>query len=148
GKRMFRAFSFGWVVALRMPQSENGYPAGTSSRMAPMIALFTDFGLTGPYTGQVKAVLHLGAPQVPVIDLFADAPSGRPLPSSYLLAAYGAWLPAGTILLCVVDPGVGTPRPAVVVEADSRWFVGPANGLFEIVFRRASKPRVWEITWR
>ena len=44
-----------------------------------MIVLFTDFGLAGPYTGQVKAVLHDEAPGVPVIDLFADAPQVRRL---------------------------------------------------------------------
>jgi S-adenosylmethionine hydrolase len=38
-----------------------------------MIVLFTDFGLHGPYTGQMKAVLHRMAPGVPVVDLFADA---------------------------------------------------------------------------
>ena len=45
-----------------------------------MIALFTDFGLEGPYTGQVKAVLAQEAPGVAVIDLFADAPFARPQP--------------------------------------------------------------------
>ena len=30
-----------------------------------MIALFTDFGLSGPYTGQMKAVLAGHAPAVP-----------------------------------------------------------------------------------
>jgi hypothetical protein len=43
-----------------------------------MIALFTDFGLHGPYTGQMKAVLHQMAPGVPAIDLFADAPMVSP----------------------------------------------------------------------
>ena len=43
-----------------------------------MIAVFTDFGLHGPYTGQMKAVLHRMAPGTPVIDLFADAPVGNP----------------------------------------------------------------------
>jgi hypothetical protein len=42
-----------------------------------MIVLFTDFGLHGPYTGQVQAVLHQMAPGVPAIDLFADAPVGN-----------------------------------------------------------------------
>ena len=42
--------------------------------------LFTDFGLHGPYTGQMKAVLHQMAPGVPVVDLFADAPGGNPKP--------------------------------------------------------------------
>jgi len=48
-----------------------------------MIVLFTDFGLHGPYTGQVKAVLHQTAPGVPAIDLFADAPMGNPKASAY-----------------------------------------------------------------
>ena len=43
-----------------------------------MIILFTDFGLAGPYTGQVKAVLRREAPHVDIIDLFADAPSRNP----------------------------------------------------------------------
>jgi S-adenosylmethionine hydrolase len=112
-----------------------------------MIVLFTDFGLAGPYTGQVMAVLHQGAPQVPVIPLFADAPSERPKPAAYLLAAYGAWFPTGTVLLCVVDPGVGSERRAVVVEAEGRIYVGPDNGMFDIVMRRAQDPRMWEIIW-
>jgi S-adenosylmethionine hydrolase len=112
-----------------------------------MIVLFTDFGLTGPYTGQVTAVLHRDAPDVPVISLFADAPSERPKPSAYLLAAYGAWFPAGTVLLCVVDPGVGSERRAVVAEAEGRIYVGPDNGLFDIVIRRAADVRLWEIIW-
>jgi hypothetical protein len=113
-----------------------------------VIVLFTDFGLEGPYTGQVKAVLHQAAPQVPAIDLFADAPSCNPRAAAYLLAAYGAWFPAGTVLLAVVDPGVGGSRAPVVVAADGRWYVGPDNGLFEIVIRRATTAQVWEITWR
>lgn len=113
-----------------------------------MIVLFTDFGLSGPYTGQMKAVLHRDAPGIPVIDLFADAPAASPAASAYLLAAYAVWFPAGTIFLCVVDPGVGGKRPAVIVEGDGRWYVGPGNGLFELVQRRAGKTRSWEIDWR
>ena len=113
-----------------------------------MIVLVTDFGLAGPYTGQVKAVLTQAAPGVPVIDLFADAPAGNAKASAYLLAAYAAWFPAGTVFLSVVDPGVGSERAPVVVEADGRWYVGPGNGLFELVRRRAAVSRCWEITWR
>ncbi len=113
-----------------------------------MIVLFTDFGLAGPYTGQVIAVLQREAPGVPVISLFADSPVGQPKPAAYLLAAYAAWFPAGTVLLCVVDPGVGGERRALIVEADGRLYVGPDNGLFEIVARRAATAQCWEITWR
>ena len=110
--------------------------------------MFTDFGLAGPYTGQVTAVLQQTAPGVPVIRLFADAPAGQPRPAAYLLAAYAAWFPPSTVLLCVIDPGVGSERPALIVEAAGRLYVGPGNGLFELVLRRAAAPRCWEIAWR
>jgi S-adenosylmethionine hydrolase len=83
-----------------------------------------------------------------VIDLFADAPAGNPKASAYLLAAYAGWFPAGTVFLCVVDPGVGGARPAIMVEADGRWYVGPGNGLFELVQRRAGATRSWDIDWQ
>ena len=113
-----------------------------------MIVLFTDFGLQGPYIGQMKAVLHQMAPGMPVIDLFADAPVGNPKASAYLLAAYAGWFAPGSVFLCVVDPGVGSARPAIIVEADDRWYVGPGNGLFELVQRRATSTRDWEIDWK
>ena len=113
-----------------------------------MIVLFTDFGLCGPYTGQMKAVLAQLAPGVDVIELFADAPAHDPKAAAYLLAAYVDEFPSGTVFLCVVDPGVGGARAPIVVCANQRWFVGPDNGLFAIVSRRAGRnPRRWEITF-
>lgn len=113
-----------------------------------MIVLFTDFGLHGPYTGQMKAVLHQMAPGIPVIDLFADAPAGNSKASAYLLAAYAVWFAAGTVFLGVVDPGVGGMRPAIILKADGRWYVGPGNGLFELVQRRARKTLRWDVDWK
>ena len=113
-----------------------------------MLVLFTDFGFQGPYVGQMKAVLHAGAPGVPVVDLMHDAPPFDPQSSAYLLAALAGELAPGAVVLAIVDPGVGTDRRALVVEADGRWFIGPDNGLFALTVRRASTARVWEITWR
>lgn len=112
-----------------------------------MIVLFTDFGLRDPYTGQMKAVLHQEAPGIPIVDLFSAAPVGNPQASAYLLAAYAPWFRDGTVFLCVVDPGVGGDRPAIIIEADGRWYVGPGNGLFELVQRRAGQTRSWDIEW-
>lgn len=113
-----------------------------------MILLFTDFGLEGPYVGQMKAVLHREAPGIPVIDLFADAPVFDAKHSAYLLAAYAAEFPSPAVFLAVVDPGVGGERRPIVVEADGRRFVGPDNGLFELVWRRATERRAFVIDWR
>lgn len=113
-----------------------------------MIVLCTDFGLEGPYTGQVKAVLQQQAPDVAVIDLFSDLPTCNPKAAAYLLPAYSQGFETDTVFMCVVDPGVGSARDALVLYADQYWFVGPDNGLFEILTRRASQYDIWRITWQ
>lgn len=112
-----------------------------------MIVLFTDFGMHGPYTGQMRAVLHSRAPDAAVVDLLCDAPAFDPRASSYLLAAYTMVeaFPSDTVFLCVVDPGVGSDRDGLMINADGHWYVGPNNGLFEIVMRRSEKVTVWRI---
>jgi S-adenosylmethionine hydrolase len=118
---------------------------------AGMIVLFTDFGNTGPYVGQMKSVLCQQAPAVPVIDLMHDAPACDPQASAYLLASLVSEFPKGSVFLCVVDPGVGSQRKPLVARISGRWFVGPDNGLFEIVARHAqdnSETGWWEITWQ
>ncbi|HVI50322.1 MAG TPA: SAM-dependent chlorinase/fluorinase [Candidatus Sulfotelmatobacter sp.] len=101
-----------------------------------MIFLFSDFGLDGPYQGQMKAVLASRAPHIPVIDLMADAPAFKPKESAYLLAALLPECPAGGVVLAVVDPGVGGERPPLAVRSGGRWLVGPGNGLFDPFVRR------------
>lgn len=111
-----------------------------------MIALFTDFGPTGPYVGQMHAAIARSQPAPTVIDLMHDAPAFDPTSAAHLLAALADYLPAGTVVAGVVDPGVGTERRALVVEADGQWFVGPDNGLFDVVAARAAAVRRWRIT--
>jgi S-adenosylmethionine hydrolase len=114
-----------------------------------MIILFTDFGNAGPYVGQMKAVLYRDCPGVPIVDLLADAPAHNPRASAYLLAALAPEFPQGSVFLGVVDPGVGDPdrRPAAVA-ADGQWFVGPDNGLFNVVAARSATVQWWDIDWR
>lgn len=113
-----------------------------------MIATFTDFGVEGPYLGQVRAALQQVAPGVPVVDLFTDLPAFDVQAAAYLIPAYSQYLPADTVCLCVVDPGVGSDRAAIAVQADGRWYVGPDNGLLSIVVRRAAQYSVHDIVWR
>jgi hypothetical protein len=114
-----------------------------------MIVLYTDFGPGGPYLGQMRGVLCAAAPAVPVVDLMSDVPAFNPRAAAYLLAALAVEFPAQTVFLCVVDPGVGSAsRLPVAVEIDGQWFVGPDNGLFNVLARRGQSAVWWEITWR
>lgn len=113
-----------------------------------MIVLFTDFGTRDPYVGQVKARLAECAPAHPVVDLLHEVPDFNPHAGAHLLAALAGGFPPGTVFLAVVDPGVGTPRDAVVVLAGGRWFVGPDNGLLSVLAARAVERKIWRIVWR
>lgn len=113
-----------------------------------MLVLFTDFGWHDPYVGQLKARLAEAAPGVPVIDLLHAVPDFNAHAGAHLLDALARQFPAGSVFVCVVDPGVGGPRDAIVVEADGRWYVGPDNGLLSILAGRADALRCWRIDWR
>lgn len=113
-----------------------------------MILLLTDFGLGGPYVGQVHAVLRRLAPEVAVVDLQHDLPAFRPDLASPLLAAHLDWAQPGDVVLAVVDPGVGTDRRPLALRLDGIWLVGPDNGLFEAALRRARSIESYEIVWR
>ncbi|MDP2433256.1 MAG: SAM-dependent chlorinase/fluorinase [Pseudomonadota bacterium] len=113
-----------------------------------MLVLFTDYGWRDPYVGQMKAVLATHAPGVAVIDLLHAVPDFNPHAGAHLLAALCRDLPVGAVVLAVVDPGVGGPREAVVVEADGRFYVGPDNGLLSVLAGRAQASRAWRIDWR
>ncbi|MGH8593611.1 MAG: SAM hydrolase/SAM-dependent halogenase family protein [Gammaproteobacteria bacterium] len=110
----------------------------------------TDFGLNGPYVGQILSVLQQYAAGVPAINLFADAPTYNPKATAYLLAAYAEAFPEDSTFLAVVDPEVGTGKHVpVIIHACERWFVGPDNGLFNVVCLRSKRSvRFWEICWR
>jgi S-adenosylmethionine hydrolase len=51
------------------------------------------------------------------------------------------YFPEGTIILAVVDPGVGSERRAIAFQAAGRTFVGPDNGLFSYVLAAAAPER-------
>lgn len=127
------------------------FRSGASSSLPSrreVIVLFTDFGRDGPYVAQMQSQIMRRTPGVPVLDLFADVPAFDVQAGAYLLPAYVDEFPPGTVFLCVVDPGVGGTRLPVVLWADERWFVGPGNGLFTLVARRARASRFWHIDWQ
>ena len=114
-----------------------------------MIVLFTDFGADDIYVGQLKAALLERHPASTIIvDLMHSVPSYHVRAGAHLLAALQSRFPDGAVFVGVVDPGVGTEREAVVLQADDKWYVGPDNGLLSVVDARAVTRRTWRIVWR
>lgn len=118
----------------------------------PTIAVLTDFGLDDHYVGAMKGVIAGICPEANVIDITHGVPPQDVAAAAFTLAAAAPYLPSGTVCLVVVDPGVGTARRAVATRAGEHLFVGPDNGVFDLVHRRSPPSVAVEITpqpgWR
>jgi S-adenosylmethionine hydrolase len=97
----------------------------------------SDYGLEDEFVGVVKAVIRAIAPHVTVGDVTHQIPPHDIRAGALALARSMQYLTlAPTVVLGVVDPGVGSSRRAVAVEAGGEngdapaaVLVGPDNGL-------------------
>ncbi len=97
----------------------------------------SDFGLEDEFVGVVKAVIRAIAPHVTVGDVTHSIPPHDIRAGALALARSMQYLTlAPAVVLAVVDPGVGSDRRAVAVEAGgadgdgpTAVLVGPDNGL-------------------
>jgi len=94
-----------------------------------LITLLSDFGTVDGYVAEMKGVLYSLAPNAEVVDITHDIPAQDIARARLTVSRYWRRFPAGTVHLVVVDPGVGTHRAALAVEADGRFLVGPDNGV-------------------
>jgi S-adenosylmethionine hydrolase len=112
----------------------------------PVIALLTDFGLNDHYVGSMKGAIAGICRDAVIVDLNHCVPPQDILTAAFeLLASYRAF-PHGTIFVVVVDPGVGTRRKAIAAAAGDYLFVGPDNGVFDLVFDELPPSLVVELT--
>jgi S-adenosylmethionine hydrolase len=102
-----------------------------------IITLTTDFGLSDPYAGIMKGVMLARHPLARLVDLTHQVPVFQPRLAGFWLARAWRYFPAGTVHLAVVDPGVGTERAMILMEAAGQVFVAPDNGLLNEVARLA-----------
>jgi S-adenosyl-L-methionine hydrolase (adenosine-forming) len=99
--------------------------------MAPpgIITLLTDFGLSDPFVGIMKGVILSRFPAAQIIDLSHGVPPQAVAEAAFWLERSHAWFPAGSVHVAVVDPGVGSARPILALEARGQRFLAPDNGL-------------------
>ena len=109
------------------------------------IAILTDFGLEDTYVGVMKGVIQGIVPGASIIDLsHAVEPQNLQQAAFMLLNSY-SYFPAGTVFLVVVDPGVGTSRMPVVVQAGGYTFVAPDNGVLSYVLSQVDTYQVFAL---
>jgi S-adenosylmethionine hydrolase len=114
----------------------------------PIVALLSDFGERDHYVAALKGVVLAAAPDAQLIDVSHEIAPGDVIEAGYVLAAAWRDLPPGTAAIVVVDPGVGSDRRAIALQAHGRTAVGPDNGVLEFVSRGATDGEVVELTVR
>src|SRR3954471_5976858 len=98
----------------------------------PVIALLTDFGLCDHYVAAMKGVVLGLCPEATFVDISHDIAPQDILGGALELEAVAPYLPRDTVVVGVVDPGVGSARRGVAIQTDGLRFVGPDNGLFSL----------------
>jgi S-adenosylmethionine hydrolase len=97
--------------------------------MSRPVLFLSDFGLDDEYVGVCHAVIARLAPGARVIDLTHGVPALDVMAGAVALASAVPYSPPDAVYLAVVDPGVGTERRAVAIEAGEAILVAPDNGV-------------------
>jgi hypothetical protein len=97
--------------------------------MFQYLSFLSDFGLQDEWVGVCKGVIYSLMPTATIIDISHEIPSYNVRKGAITLASAVQALPV-SVHLAVVDPGVGSLRKALILQAArGDYLVGPDNGL-------------------
>lgn len=111
--------------------------------MPRIITLTTDFGLTDEYAGVMKGVILGRAPDATIIDLCHGIERQNIRQAALLIKAAYSFFPDNTIHVVVVDPGVGSSRKLILLQADGHLFLAPDNGVLGLLL----KPEIFQAAY-
>jgi S-adenosylmethionine hydrolase len=111
-----------------------------------IITVLTDFGISDPYVGVMKGVMLSINPDAKIVDITQNVRAGSILQAATFIHDTYRFFPEGTVHLAVVDPGVGSDRREICVEAGGHIFVGPDNGIFWHIIDGHKKKKVVQLT--
>jgi S-adenosylmethionine hydrolase len=118
------------------------------------IFFLTDYGTKDEYVGVVKSVILSINQDAKIIDITHEIPSQDIFSAAFIIDKILKYLPQKSIILAVVDPGVGGKRKPIVGESEIEFpegvkkkifFVGPDNGIFTPILLQAKNYKVFEI---
>ena len=111
-----------------------------------IISLTTDFGLCDPYVAMMKGVILSINPEARVVDISHQIKAGSIIQAASLVHETFFFFPKGTAHVAVVDPGVGSDRRLIGLEAGGHFFVGPDNGIFWPVIKDHKETKIIHLT--
>ena len=112
-----------------MPQAKTILPSRT-----PILTLTTDFGLSDHYVGAMKGVILGICPGARIVDISHEVTPFEIPEGAYVIAQAYRCFPKKTVHVVVVDPGVGSLRRPILLEAAGQYFVAPDNGVLSMIY--------------
>jgi S-adenosylmethionine hydrolase len=118
------------------------------------IFFLTDYGTKDEYAGVVKSVILSINQDAKIIDITHEIPPQDIFSAVFIIDKILKYLPQKSIILAVIDPGVGGKRKSILGESEIEFpkgvkkkifFVGPDNGIFTPIFLQAKHYKVFEI---
>ncbi len=111
-----------------------------------IITLTTDFGYKDPFVAEMKGVILSINPLAIIVDITHSIQPQDIEEAAYVIGSSFSYFPPGTIHISVVDPGVGSGRKALILDAGGCYFVGPDNGVFSHILHFSSPVKGIHIT--
>jgi S-adenosyl-L-methionine hydrolase (adenosine-forming) len=108
----------------------------------PILTLTTDFGLGDHYVGAMKGVILGICPRAQIVDISHTVSPFEISEGAYVIAQAYACFPKKTVHVVVVDPGVGSARRPILLEAGGQYFIAPDNGVLSMVYSSIEKYKV------
>jgi len=113
----------------------------TQKSIVPIVTLLTDFGYKDGFVGVMKGVMLDINPELKIVDLSHEIKPHDIQSAAFVLGQSYAYFPENALHVVVVDPGVGTDRNIIYVEAGYYRFLAPDNGVLQYIFQ-------WEQVYR
>jgi S-adenosylmethionine hydrolase len=111
-----------------------------------LITLTTDFGLADSYVGVMKGVMLSLDPTATIVDISHDIAPQDVREAAYVVYTAYPYFPPDTVHVVVVDPGVGSRRKAIALQAANAHFVAPDNGVLSYMLAREEMRQAVSLT--
>lgn len=111
----------------------------------PLITLLTDFGSADHYAGAMKGIMLGICPDAHLVDISHEITPYAITEAAFTLSQAWTCFPEGTVHLAIIDPGVGSARRPILVEAARHFFIAPDNGVLTMIYDAVAVHEVREI---
>lgn len=111
-----------------------------------LVTLLTDFGTRDYFVGAMKGAILSVNPSAKIVDITHDSPAHNISAAAFTLLAAHSTFPKDTIHVCVVDPGVGSERRAILAVTENYFFLAPDNGVLSLIYDQEPGAQVFHVT--